>query len=156
MRPLCVRYETDIRMNSRSSNSVHQIEVMLEGVSITFELDGLKEYGLAVVLCKSLAMAQFSDPPQIKHVRIKTLTGSKMWGIKSLHIQSNPSSEEYEVYSLNENEPKFWMAGDVNSCAINNDGYQCCENGEECDLKPVTGNVTIVLKLESIKQKFFQ
>ena len=140
VKQFCVRYETDIHAHSKSLNSVHQIEVILEGVSIIFKLDGVKDNGLAVLVCKSVAMAQFSDPPQTKQIIIKTLTAEKNWGIASLHIQSNPTSEEYELYSLNENEPKFWVEGDNKACADKNDGYPCCENGAECDLKPVIGN----------------
>ena len=111
---------------------------MIEGVSINFKIHGtMKNEGEALVICKQVASSQFSDTPQTKQVRIKTLTGNVNWGIQSLHVQTNPTSVEFDVYSLDENEPKFWVAGD-NSCASKVDELPCCES-EGCDLSLLTG-----------------
>ena len=111
---------------------------MIERVTINFEIPGtMKNEGEALVICKQVASLQFSNTPQAKKVRIKTVTGSMNWGIQSLHVQTNPSSVEFDVYSLDENEPKFWVAGD-NSCASKIDELPCCES-EGCDLSLLTG-----------------
>ena len=111
---------------------------MIEEVTIHFEIpDTMKNEGEALVICKQVASLQFSNTPQAKKVRIKTVTGNANWGIQSLHVQTNPSSVEFDVYSLDENEPKFWVAGD-NSCASKIDGLPCCESGG-CDLSLLTG-----------------
>ena len=111
---------------------------MIEGFSINFEIPGtMKNKGEALVICKQVTSLQFSDTPQIKQVRIKTVTSNVNWGIQSLHVQKNPTSVEFDVYSLDENEPKFWVAGD-NSCASKLDGLPCCES-EGCDLSLFVG-----------------
>ena len=111
---------------------------MIEGFSINFEIPGtMKNEGEALVLCKQVASLQFSDTLQTKKVRIKTVTGNANWGIQSLHVQTNPNTVEFDVYSLNENEPKFWVAGD-NSCASKIDELPCCES-EGCDLSLLNG-----------------
>ena len=128
-------------MNSNSANTVHQIEVILDGLSILFDLGSPKHKGSDLMICKSVAMAQFSDTPQTKQVRIQRLSGNDDWGIKSLHIQSSPTSKEYEIYALDENEPRFWMHGDTNACPQNIDsgGLPCCSSDEWCDLKQISG-----------------
>ena len=110
---------------------------MIGGISINFEIPGtMKNEGEALVICKQVASLQFSDTPQTKKVRIKTVTGNVNWGIQSLHVQTNPTSVEFDVYSLDENEPKFWVAGDT-SCASKKDEFPCCDS-ESCDLSLVT------------------
>ena len=118
---------------------MHQIEIIIEGFSVNFEIHGPKAEGDALVICKPVASQQFSDTPQTKQVRIKTLSANVDWGIKSLHVQSSPTSVDFDVYSMDANDSRFWMAGD-NACSNKDDGLPCCTKDEGCDLNPLKGN----------------
>ena len=112
---------------------------------VVFDLNGQKEEGHTNIKCMDVAMYLLDNPTKSKNVKISQFEGTDDWGVKTLHIQKYPDSVEYEIYALDENEPRFWTDGDENNChgRTAHDSYPCCPNGQWCDLVKVTGNIPI-------------
>ena len=145
VRPFCLRYETDLRKNSNSSNSIQEIEVSFAGNKLVFELSGQKKEGFTGITCRNVATYLLVDETQSKDIRIRQKEGVDDWGVKTLHVQKYPDAVEYEIYSLDKNEPRFWVDGDEDNChgSIGHDGYPCCPNGQWCDLEKISGNIIV-------------
>ena len=133
----CLRYETASTEHAESGNEV-EVEVSFSDSTKTFVLDAPKVSGERDEIC------YYATPHEpLMNVKIKQTQTNDAWLIKSLQLPKIVGSPFYTSYAMDANNEMFWVDG--NSDCGNKDkdlGLKCCEDKDQCDLKPVTGGIS--------------
>ena len=140
----CLKYETDLSTNrpDAASSSTQQVEVNFTNHTLLYELDESKGSGEEKTVCQDILSTSPREELLPTSVKIRQSEGTDGWAVKTIQLQEYPGSGKYVGYALDPSESRFWTDLNSDGCAgtpvrCTADGFQCCCNGEWCELTPL-------------------